>query len=54
MSARMERALWLVLVSWLLLVGAVQAWHAASFDPRPDAVQLGTAMVCDRTGCEES
>lgn len=54
MSAAIERAMWLVLVSWLLVIGAAQAWHARSFDPKPDAVQIGTALVCDRTGCVES
>lgn len=53
MSA-VERCMWAVLLGVLLTIGAAQAWKARSFDPKPDAVRIHTAMVCDRTGCAES
>ena len=56
-DARVERALLVLLLVVTLAVGVVAAWHARTFDPRPDAervgVSIGTALVCDRSGCSE-
>ncbi len=56
-DARVERALIVLLLVITLAIGAVSAWHARSFDPRPDAervgASIGTALVCDRNGCIE-
>ncbi len=54
MTWSFERAIWSVLIFGALFVGSLQAFKAATYDPRPAAVVLGTAMVCDRNGCTES
>lgn len=54
-DARVERAWLLLLLVIAVAVGLVSAMHARDYDPRPDArfVSIGTAIVCDRSGCVE-